>query len=71
MCKFDATNYKVDERAINFLVSIQQDDLIDGGEYLDIKSWTKVYEFWMNIIRKWLTDNKDIILQKLNIMLLL
>ena len=66
MCKFDATNYKVDERAINFLVSIQQDDLIDGGEYLDIKSWTKVYEFWMNVIRKWLTDNKDTILQKLN-----
>lgn len=58
--------YSLDPRAINFLVEIQQDGLIDNNFQTSVKAWDKVYQKWMNIFRKWMTDNKQEILDNLN-----
>ena len=57
--------FSLDERAINFLVEIEKDNLIKAY-HLDIKTWKKVYDSWMDIIRKWLNDNHNTILEELN-----
>lgn len=62
--------YKLDTRAMDFLVEIEQDKLIqyDGadGYYLGETSWDKVYQGWMDIFRNWISSNKAQILQDLN-----
>ena len=66
MCKYDTNKYKLDERAIQFLIDIEQEKLIIDGMFMDIKSWNKVYDNWMNIFRTWINENKEFILQKMN-----
>ena len=63
--------YKLDERAINFLMELEEEKHIqyDGanGYYLSEKIWDKsVYQLWMNVFRKWIAENKDEILNNLN-----
>ena len=63
--------YKLDERAINFLMELEEEKHIqyDGanGYYLSEKTWDKkVYQPWMDVFRKWITANKDEILNNLN-----
>ena len=61
--------YILDERAINFLVSIQQEQLIckNGEIYCILKDeWEKIYQKWMNIFREWISQNHDEILDKYN-----
>ena len=65
-CKYSATDYKLDERAINFLVKIEKDELIQDGYLLNIKSWDKVYQVYMDVFRTWIASDKANILQKLN-----
>ena len=65
-CKYTATEYKIDERAINFLLEIEKEDLIEEGTKLNIKAWDKVYQSWMEIFRVWIAENKQEILTKLN-----
>ena len=70
ICKYDKVNYKLDDRAIDFLQKIDKDDLIqskDSNFYLNIKDWNdKVYQSWMDVYRKQIADNKEEILNKLN-----
>lgn len=67
VCKDSAIFYKLDERAINFLTEIGQDDLISDGFKLDQKLWDKrVYQPWMDVFRNWINENKDEILNTLN-----
>lgn len=66
MCKYDTSKYKLDERAIQFLIDIEQEKLIIDGMFADIKSWTKVYDSWMDVFRSWIAENKEAILQKMN-----
>ena len=71
MCKGgNADIYLLDERAINFMVGNSiGDNLIQSLQdtyYINVKSWEKVYDNYMNTIRKILKDNGDIILQTLN-----
>lgn len=70
ICKYDKVNYKLDNRAIDFLQKIDKDDLIqnkDSNFYLNIKDWNdKVYQGWMDVYRKQIADNKEEILNKLN-----
>ena len=65
-CKYTATEYKIDERAINFLLEIEKEDLIEEGTKLNIKAWDKVYQSWMEVFRAWIAENKQEILTKLN-----
>ena len=67
VCKDTATFYKLDERAINFLIEIECDYLITDNFKLDQKKWDKkVYQPWMDVFRNWISETKDIVLNKLN-----
>jgi DNA polymerase-3 subunit alpha len=64
-CTYNSNQYMLDERALNFLIEIEEEGLIH--EYLmNIKEWVKVYEKYMNIFRAWIADNKEKILHDLN-----
>ena len=65
-CKFDAENYKLDDRAIDFLNEINKEDLIKQDMLLSVKVWKKIYDNWMNPIRTWLAEHQEEALQKLN-----
>ena len=64
-CKYKE-NYKVDERAINFLTEIGHDELIGEEFVVNAKSWDKIYQSYMNIFRNWIAANKENILSDLN-----
>lgn len=67
ICKGDKENYLLDDRAINYLISIGQDDLIEEGKYLKIKTWDKkVYQSQMEVFRTWMKDEQENILKSLN-----
>ena len=61
--------YLMDERTINFLNEIDCGHMLDSDNIswlLNIKAWEKVYQNWMDVLRLWINDNKDNILQQLN-----
>lgn len=71
MCKniYEPDYYKLDERAISFLVEIEQDQLLETDNLswlLNKKIWDKVYQKYMDYFRGWLIDNKINILTELN-----
>ena len=69
VCKNDRITYKLDERAINFLIEIECDNLIfqaDSGLYLTINQWDAIYQKWMNIFRSWIAEHKEEALENLN-----
>lgn len=69
-CKYDATNYKLTSRAVDFLSEIGQEHLIlmeDDLKLMDIKSWDKqVYQNYMDVFRNWISNNKEQVLNDLN-----
>jgi len=70
MCKYTPTHYKLDERGIKFLESIDSDDLIEqdnkGNFVLSLKDWDKVYQFNIDSFRTYINNNKELLLNKLN-----
>lgn len=73
VCKVGGQDfYKLDDRARNFLFELS--DSIDGLsifteetiETLNIKTWDKFYQSWMDVFRNWIASDKDGILDKLN-----
>ena len=74
VCKYNSTYYRLDERAINFLIEINSDDIIESDSelcYIKLKSWDKIYQSYMDVFRGWIADNKDQILEDLNIAIFL
>lgn len=67
VCKIkgDTTNYHIDDRAMNFLIEMEHDDLLEGYS-LNMKAWDKVYQKWMDVFRDWIAEEKEQILQNLN-----
>lgn len=65
ICKKESY-YLLDERAINFLLEMGQDNLINNTLTLDAKVWDKIYQKWMDIFRSWIQNNKEQILSELN-----
>ena len=66
-CKYNTENYKIDERALNFLIEIELDYLVDAEGLMNIKQWDKVgYQPWMDVFRDWIAQDKDNILNQLN-----
>lgn len=68
-CKYDTVNYRLTERAIDFLNELGQDSLIsfvDNSYLMNIKSWDKVYQEYMDIFRDWIKEHKEQILEDLN-----
>jgi len=62
----DKNYYNLTERAINFLIEMNYEDLIVGNNKIPVKNWEKIYQNWMNIFRQWISENKELILQNLN-----
>jgi len=61
--------YVLDERAINFLMDIQKEEIIaqNGNIYCILKTdWEKIYQAHMDVFRKWISENHDYILNTLN-----
>ena len=61
--------YILDEKAMAFLIEIEQEKLIKqlGQQYCIVKTeWDKVYQKWMDIYRKWIAENHNNILNKYN-----
>ena len=70
VCKFTSFDYKLDERALNFLYEIEADSLIETESndwFLSVKEWDRdVYQPWMDVFREWINNNKEQILIDLN-----
>ena len=61
--------YVLDERAMSFLIDIQQEQLIcqNGNIYCILKTdWDKIYQKWMDVFRTWMTENQQYILHEYN-----
>lgn len=61
--------YILDERALNFILELGYDNLIETNEtqdFINIKAWDKVYQSWMDVFRVWINDDKEEILNNLN-----
>lgn len=70
VCKYDLTYYKLDVRGIEFIEEIDKDYLFvrlnEEDFFINIKSWDKVYQKYMDVFRNWIADNKQQILDNLN-----
>lgn len=64
LCK-DGANYKLDNRALDFIIELNQEELIENN-HMAQKAWDKVYQSWMDFFRGWIKDNKQEILTSLN-----
>lgn len=70
-CAYDNKDiYILNERAINFMTNNTiGDNLITQFQseyYINVKSWEKIYDNYMNILRTWMKENQEKILQDLN-----
>ena len=65
MCKH-GNDYKLDVRALNFLVSMGWEDILENEYIVKNKTWDKIYQAEMDVFRNWMTDNKTEILKYLN-----
>lgn len=66
VCANDKITYKLDERAISFLIELEKDNLISSENLLSCKDWDKFYQKSMDILRDWLAANKENALTSLN-----
>lgn len=63
------TAYKLDSRALQFILDNQYDDLLksqDNNLFLIAKDWDKIYQKEMDIFRGWIASDKQGILDSLN-----
>lgn len=61
--------YTLDNRAINFLIEIDCENLIETDNlawFIKVKTWDNIYQKYMNIFRNWIASDKDNILKSLN-----
>lgn len=70
VCKYNTVNYILDERAINFLTELGCENMIvsdNNSFFLNVKDWDKkIYQGWMDVFRAWIGENKEEILENLN-----
>ena len=66
ICKIDKNYYRVDERAMQFLIDINCESLVGPNFILGAKTWDKVYQSYMDTFRAWIGKNHDQILRSLN-----
>lgn len=61
--------YMLDERAVAFLVSIEQEKILcrNGDNYCILKDdWDKVYQKWIDVYRQWIIEHHDELLERYN-----
>ena len=62
-CKENAINYKLDDRANEFLMEIE---MAPSGDKLPIKAWDKFYKKVMDVFRFYIAGHKAQLLQEVN-----
>lgn len=65
----DKKYFKLDERANDFIREFEYTDLIvvdENSMYIEPKKWDKIYQKWMDLYRKYISENESILLNKLN-----
>lgn len=62
----DINTFILDNRAIDFLSEINQENLIKDSFLLNKKEWDKVYQSYMDELREWIAANKEELLKQLN-----
>lgn len=65
-CKKDKETYNMNERTIDFLAELDKVNLVQENNTLNVKTWDKVYQKWMDVFRVWISENKQQILDNLN-----
>lgn len=65
-CKLNDINYKLDERAINFMNELSLESLISDELTVLVNEWDKYYQKAMDPVREWMRANQDEILQQNN-----
>ena len=68
-CKYNTEQYKLDDRAIKFLIELDKTDLIfscDGIMKMKVKDWDYIYQKHMDVFRSWIASDKQAILDALN-----
>ena len=67
-CKGTSGQYYLDDRAITFLNSHYDIPIIseNGRLALDVKTWEKIYQAEMDLVREWMKSNHDEVLYQLN-----
>lgn len=68
VCKSDAENYKLDERALSFIENNYLDlfSIVNYDKILNIKQWDKIYQKEMDNLREWLKEDGEEVLFRLN-----
>lgn len=66
ICKIDKDTYSTNERVINFLTSIGQEELVSDDKTISAKKWDKIYQKEMDVFRNWMKENQKEIVDKLN-----
>lgn len=65
-CAINSESYLLDDRAYQFLIEIDCDNLVSNDLIIGAKRWDKVYQKYMDTFRHWISENKEEILYKLN-----
>lgn len=72
ICKFNTDYYRLDERALRFLIETEKENLIksnnqNGQYFMSVREWDKgVYQPTMDIFRTWINEDKEHLLDELN-----
>ena len=64
--KSDTLYYHLDNRALEFLCSIDAENLIEEDNKMNMKKWDKIYQAQMNVFRDWLKQDGSEVLKELN-----
>lgn len=59
--------YTLDTRSLDFVNSLGLEYLYNEDFFMEAKAWDNVYQDYMDIFREWIKENKDEILDNLNI----
>lgn len=72
VCKFNTDYYRLDDRALRFIIEIEKENLIksnnqNGQYFMSAREWDKgVYQPTMDIFRTWINEDKEHLLDELN-----
>lgn len=58
--------YALDTRSLDFLNSLGLEHLYNEDFFMEAKAWDNIYQDYMDIFREWIKENKDEILDNLN-----
>ena len=72
VCKFNTDYYRLDDRALRFIIEIEKENLIksnnqNGQYFMSVREWDKgVYQPTIDIFRTWINEDKEHLLDELN-----